>query len=119
MEDQVLSIEQMKELEILGIDISKASMFWEIYKDGTKALFTSDLDAFSKSCLHIPTFTLQDIIDLIVSWAEYDFCVAHNKAFLFDLSDSDTTIPFHMEVGKTTIEAAFKLLKWLKQNNYI
>lgn len=67
----------------------------------------------------IPAFTLQDIINKIKSWAEYDFCVAQNTAFLFDLTDSDSTEPFRIETGETTIEAAFKLLKWCKQHNHV
>lgn len=89
MEDQVLPIEQMQELIELGIDTSKASMCWMSYpsllnKDKrTKELvinssvnkryfyITSTAIDYT-TVLEIPTFTLQDILNVLPEKITYD-----------------------------------------------
>ena len=67
MEKQVLSIEQMQKLKELGVDTSKASMAWVKTKYAPDANY--DLGVYSSSLIQlydvIPTFTLQDIIELM------------------------------------------------------
>lgn len=78
MNRQVLSIKQMQHLKELGLDTSKASMCW--LKDLTKELAKGEAIDMSKGWFldfHepsfykygwlavIPTFTLQDILDLL------------------------------------------------------
>ena len=122
MKNQVLSINQMQELKELGIDTSKASMCWleTFYTDRTKKFepeVCNENQRFDEWCL--PAFTLQDILemlpDIIVNHEVYipviqkNFCkYVHN----------DNPI-LHLEVANNTIEAAFNMLKWCKQNNYI
>ena len=122
MKNQVLSIKQMQELKELGIDTSKASMCWleTFYTDRTKKFepeVCNENQRFDEWCL--PAFTLQDILemlpDIIVNHEVYipviqkNFCkYVHN----------DNSI-LHLEVANNTIEAAFNMLKWCKQNNYI
>lgn len=80
MKDQVLSIEQMRELIDLGIDTSKASIFWhhnvkdgkgnDISKNTTPYLSFNSFprDIFQELGVTvniIPTFTLQDILTLL------------------------------------------------------
>ena len=126
MKSQVLSIKQMQELVNLGIDTFKASMCWIGYADGNdvypynstfKDIFESHKETIPS--VLTPTFTLQDILemlpDIIVNHEVYipviqkNFCkYVHN----------DNPI-LHLEVANNTIEAAFNMLKWCKQNNYI
>lgn len=117
----VLSTEQMFELLTLNVDLSKASMQWYI-KNGETCLSTRK-DFFEYKIIHgevgiIPAFTLQDIIDYVKSWTEYDFCVTYNQAFLFDLHNSDSTTPFRIETADNTIDAAFQLFKWCLKNSF-
>ena len=71
MEKQVLTVEQMQELIVLGVDASKASMRWIKIISITNMpylLITSELKEDNESTNNfdvIPTFTLQDIINLL------------------------------------------------------
>ena len=83
MKDQVLSIEQMQKLKELGIDASKASMCYVFFEsDGSKYtdIVVHDESCYEMACMNpIPTFTLQDIIELIpenlVNANKYHKCV--------------------------------------------
>lgn len=60
MNGQVLSIEQMQHLKELGIDTSKASCYiWE--SEGKEYLYWGKCEDANG----IPTFTLQDILELL------------------------------------------------------
>lgn len=121
MEKQVLSIEQMQELVKLGIDISKASCTWckvrAITSDGkgySWMILPETLNKFDED--HVPTFTLQDMLEIIPS---------------FDLSKTSTVDPIvgikcfkgYEEIKfaskQSLLDAAFSMLKWCKQKNYI
>lgn len=67
MKNQVLSIEQMKNLQRLGVDTSKASMCWIKHPNCTERdLTVHDVFCYEMSCLEpVPTFTLQDLIELL------------------------------------------------------
>jgi phosphoenolpyruvate synthase/pyruvate phosphate dikinase len=73
LEDQVLSIEQVQELQELGFDIEKhSSMCWVAYTSDEepyeKEYSLSILDEFcyeSASLEPIPTMTIGDIIDIL------------------------------------------------------
>lgn len=121
MEKQVLSIEQMQELQALGIDISGASMCW--WKGNRNihdilAIYNSSEDTAS---FIIPTFTLQDILEMLpYIFVNECACVPviykNCCVFVYEL-DHESII--HKEYAETTLEAAFKMLKWCKQNKYI
>jgi hypothetical protein len=73
LEDQVLSIEQVRELQELGFDVEKhSSMCWVAYTSDEepyeKEYSLSILDEFcyeSASLEPIPTMTIGDIIDIL------------------------------------------------------
>ena len=76
MKDQVLSIDQMRHLRDLNIDTSKASLYWvrhchgcKIDDDSTGEWFLSLQKEFQvigfMSYEVIPTFTLQDLLNVI------------------------------------------------------
>lgn len=71
MENQVLSIEQMQELEGLGVDISKASMCW--YEKSDKYVLCNEGSLLSGYFSKIPTFTLQDILDILPKHIETEY----------------------------------------------
>ena len=76
MKDQVLSIEKMQKLKELGIDISKASMCYVFFEsDGSKYtdIVVHDESCYEMACMNpIPTFTLQDIIELMPDNVKYE-----------------------------------------------
>ena len=116
MDKQVLSIEQMQELEKLGIDTTKASMCWNTY-DSFLIANNSDLkNAFNYSDDDwVPTFTLQDILEMLPK-------MIHNE-FLELIISVEYYICRYKNVcnlgGDNPLEAAFNMLIWCKQNNYI
>ena len=73
LEEQVLSLEQVRELQELGFDVEKhSSMCWIKYKsdiepyEETCHLTTLDESCYETSCLSpIPTLTALDIIDIL------------------------------------------------------
>lgn len=121
MSKQVLSIDQMKHLQELGLDTSKASMCYVV--DDSKAykpiLCVSGneseyLDAISYS---VPAFTLQDIIDFFpVNIDGYVLSIGKKGVAYNRYDDLET------KVGKgdrELIDAAYKMLCWCIENKHI
>lgn len=123
----VLSQDQCKKLIKLGLNMENASIYWIINTKNARGK-SEDLIppylSFHKNPMKvgmtsfeiIPTYTLQDIIDTMWSWTEYDFCAASGKAFLIDLYDSGSTTPFKIITSNSTIDAAYELLIWCLKN---
>lgn len=129
MKDQVLSIEQMQELEDIGIDVSKASMFWYKNNKFKQLIPCSDRDTIKdwtnqhgENCV-IPTFTLQDILEILpkVITTESDNFELYLNTFqcYTHYRDPKHDKSLNAEYGNSILEAAFNMLKWCKQNNYI
>lgn len=128
MESEVLSIEQMKELEKLGVDTSKASKYWYFKANPTIKAWDKP-----KLCIEepfwptrpnkvIPTFTLQDILELLPSYKiTYD---KHTKdidkyEITVDIPEGQHYITHIARSANSLLLAAFEMLKWCKQNNHL
>lgn len=121
MSKQVLDIEQMKHLQELGLDTSKASMCYVV--DDSKAykpiLCVSGneseyLDAISYS---VPAFTLQDIIDFFpVNIDGYVLSIGKKGVAYNKYEDLETKVG---KGNRELIDAAYKMLYWLIENGYI
>lgn len=123
MENQVLSIEQMQELQKLGIDTSKASMFWHpaFYRingildyDGYEDIPRIKLENNYDLAHDIPTFTLYDMLQYI-----HKYTLTKVTDGMFNLHSYINGCIEHKVQGKTEIETAFKMLKWYKLNQYV
>lgn len=140
MSKQVLDIEQMKHLQELGLDTSKASMCYVVddsksYKpilcvSGNESEY---LDAISYS---VPAFTLQDTLSLLpkkITASEHQ-CSVQGDFFLYidyeypEISYSvlDDWCPGLNElktvyINKDTelIDAAYEMLCWCLENGYV
>lgn len=137
MDKQVLTIEQMQELINAGIDISNASMCWIGCADGnTACLYTKTFRKCFEEHLDTipmvltPTFTLQDIIDILpgtieedirgrfdyelrikkdgVAYESFDALDSNSEPYVFDEYYIDG------EQCKTVLDCAFEMLKSLK-----
>lgn len=91
MKNQVLSIEQMKHLQELGVDTNGASMmyhFWVDKKYKNCLLLSADTTTPYDS-ENVPTFTLQDMLEMmpkkILIEMENDSCRSV-EAFFLDVS---------------------------------
>lgn len=136
MKRQVLSIEQIQHLKELGVDTSKANLFWARRSHGTrinddsKGEWFVSLQKVFMTCgfaLYetIPTFTLQDIIELLPKVVEYNFekCYFSMKydeyedmyAFLY--SNGNNYIKYICEYE--IMDAAYQMLCWCAENGYL
>lgn len=134
MKEQVLSVSQMEELVNLGIDVSKASMCWILTRSGVQFLIPNKKDSILENILeneylidsHTPTFTIQDILEILPKNIENLYplniqCFSGKYNVInFDYWRGANTGWLHFcQDMHSTINSAFKLLKWCKQNNYI
>ena len=121
MKDQVLSIEQMQKLKELGVDASKASMTW--FRGGESIDY--DLGIYSKSISglyeFVPTFTLQDMIELMPNNVKYEgksYYLSIDKKFVGYIDDMDVE-DCVLESEGNILENTFKVLVWLAEHKYI
>lgn len=125
---QILSVEQMKHLQELGLDTSDGSMCWcyalsyknakwelEIYEDVINQKRDS---AFWEI---IPTYTLQDIFDKLPCFIDTHVLT------LQKLANSGTCLymePYSRSIlnlteSKELINSAYKMLCWCIKNGYV
>ena len=142
MENQVLTIEQMKQLKEFGVDTSKASMaIYNIYAGEEKEYdILSSNGAFSEKQEHDrfgygihnivafdkkPVFTLQDIIELLpksilINSVKHWICVGPNflltefQLMYVDGNDSYAV----MRQDKSLLQAAYNMFLWVIENGH-
>ena len=113
LSDQVLSIEQIQELQELGFTIEKyASMCWLAYNSDIPPynkeynLSTHDIYCYESTSLEpIPTLSIGDIIWLLPDKTEEDYNLEINKN--------------NEEIKEKLIDALFEILKWYIKNNQV
>ena len=133
MRNQVLSIEQMQTLKNLGVDTSKASIYWIKQVNGIDIADHMDGEPFLG--LHngeqlmcagfmrfetIPTFTLYDIIQMLPDSIEINGVTCYlgfNKDFIEYISDFEDQS--FILFGDNMLENMYKILIWLLENKYI
>lgn len=128
MSKQVLTIEQMKHLQELGVDTSKASMCWLTF-NGDTTLVMHDEYCYESSSIHpIPAFTLQDILDILPKKIYRDGCTWYaslyidfeNERIAYGNTDRDGFEIYHEEVvSRELIDAAYNMLVWVIENGYL
>lgn len=117
---QVLSIEQMKHLQELGLDTSDASMCveWRELDESKKVVVSLDADTYYD--YYHETYTLQDIInklpESILIYDLYIFKQAGLWVFLYIDVDDET---FHTETMPGIIDAAYYMLCWCIEKGYV
>jgi hypothetical protein len=128
MSKQVLSIEQMQHLKELGVDTSKASAYWHNVIKFEKKKYVNEWilslsDSVTLSTKKIPTFTLQDILDLLPTEIEkenrnYQLEVFRNpQRYFVSYYWLDNLLISLNEVE--FIDAAYEMLCWVIKNGYL
>ena len=131
MENQVLSIEQMNHLQTLGVDTSKASIFWcEVKTKGCNPfLILTD----RVECLNLsPGFTLQDMLAIVPPFitakgsyrddTNYTIRMDRDEGLYFFYfiyqknSDYDVLVCFQDE---NILISAYKMICWLAENKHL
>ena len=147
MSKQCLDIEQMKHLEELGVDTSKASMHYWIITNGEYSqevggyVFSEEpsyvslklypyefmSDAAIRQVEDIPTFTLQDILVLLpkemtpmpADKIKFRLCIFDGAIFYcFKDGIDDILVQFRIDENGL-IDAVYDMLCWLIENGYI
>lgn len=122
---QVLSRDEMKHLQKLGLDTSKASMCWLKDTEGEWHIFEHDEFCYEAAFMcPEPAFTLQDVLDQIptkldINGSIYEptFYKLNGKwcADLYTQNGAD----IQTEPADDLIDAAYNRLLWLIENGYI
>mgnify|MGYP000864632500 CR=1 FL=1 len=131
MENQVLSIEQMKRLIELGVNTSKASLFWCVVE--TKGCLPFLILTDRVDCLElVPTFTLQDMLAIMPKEIEFKVdryrkpvdCTLQIDA-ASDCIYYEYTAWGEFECAKyfgdsdNLLEAVYYMLSWLAEHKYL
>ena len=129
---QVLSIEQMKHLQELGLDTSDASMYWKRVSHGSriddklKGKWFLSLQKEFQTCGFtsyetLPAYTLQDILNKLPESIQiYDLYI-FKKVELWWLKYVDVTNngTVHLEKMPRLIDAAYYMLCWCIQKGFV
>lgn len=140
IEEQVLSIEQMKHLQELGVDTSDASMYWVRAKRIIGKQRNNILDneigkwrlSLSKNIVHsvdwavesVPTYTAGDLFRKLSSSLKCDYlnsCITIHtdgcdEPLISALYEYEYNTTMDKQVGDTIEEALYNLLCWVAIN---
>lgn len=137
MENQVLSIDQMKHLQELGLDTSKSSMCWRRigkYATGESAnlpwrlyLNNGNYKEYDVEYETIPTFTLQDILDLLPYKIKSYFLLILKDKYAFREGNCYSIFYRNVRERKSLIkicrdsllDTAYEMLCWCFENGHI
>lgn len=130
---QVLDIDKMKHLEELGVDTSKASMCHAKF-DGENEfsnLLPNNQELFERLLVvkYIPSFTLQDILDLLPNliqsqdeennyWLEFGTAM-EDEEWWYIRYMSVYGVKLNYEEHVHLIDAAYEMLCWCVENGYV
>lgn len=103
----------MQELNELGIDISNAWLAFD-----STGILTNRAEA-TRGGESFPTFTLQDILEMSPMIHLRHNIDAINENNRWEITVTKLFIIEHREFANSALLAAFNMLKWCKQNNYI
>lgn len=125
IEEQVLSIEQMKHLQELGVDTSDASMCWVAGEDASTDEGEWNLCIPNNFLLpyNIPTYTIGDLIEKLpksidLGFGEYDLELSTKGEYVevqYE-NDYDDYTPFFCP-NLSLIESLYSTLCWLAENH--
>ena len=125
IEEQVLSIEQMKHLQELGVDTSDASMAWYMspkknqWKIKVKDKFAHEMLLRLSPERYIPTYTIGDLIEKLPK----HFYIKEAQISMVAINGSGAFQVWYDEVPKsnksdgTIKNALYKLLCWVAENH--
>lgn len=129
---QVLSIEQMKHLQELGLDTGDASIYWarvchgSRINDDTKGKWFLSLQKTFQTCGFtryetLPTYTLQDIIQKLPP--SINICMLHiypaADLWYFVYMDSYTCTILSTKYSPDIMNAAYQMLCWVIENGHL
>ena len=132
MKNQVLSIEQMRKLKELGVDISKASMHF-LYMPTAKSIMSGVYEVDDEPEVFVsqngmnhehPTFTLQDIIELLTDDVQKAIVFINNeeyfvKCYEIKYDEENVFKIIYFDNIKQLLNACYEMLIWVAENEYL
>lgn len=133
MAKQVLSIEQMRHLQELGMELKETMLYWVVYKVGNEKNFVTTrenaMEVIDESCGMLPAYTLQDVLDALPKevnsgtrrfWLRIDFydeCLYYyyDNYSLVEIRE----IVFGYNGMEDLIDAAYEMLCWCVNAKHI
>ena len=126
IEEQVLSIEQMKHLQELGVDTSDASMCWLDFEDNEPmevSVFIPEVMLGYAQYKLYPAYTIGDLIEKLpksidLGLGEYDLELSTKGEYVevqYE-NDYDDYTPFFC-ANLSLIESLYRILCWLAENH--
>lgn len=129
---QVLSVEQMKHLQELGLDMSDASIYWARVSHGSriddksKGKWFMSLQKEFQICRFtsyetLPAYTLQDILNKLPESIQiYNLYIFKQvDLWYFEYIDVIEDEIFHSERMPRMIDAAYYMLCWCIQKGFV
>ena len=119
IEEQVLSIEQMKHLQELGVDTSDASMCWVAGEDADEVEWNLIIPNNFLLPYNIPTYTIGDLIEKLPK----HFYIKEAQISMVAINGSGAFEVWYDKVPKsnksdgTIKNALYKLLCWVAENH--
>lgn len=119
IEEQVLSIEQMKHLQELGVDTSDASMCWVAGEDADEVEWNLIIPNNFLLPYNIPTYTIGDLIEKLPK----HFYIKEAQISMVALNGSGSFQVWYDKVPKssksdgTIKNALYKLLCWVAEKH--
>ena len=119
IEEQVLSIEQMKHLQELGVDTSDASMCWVAGEDADEVEWNLIIPNNFLLPYNIPTYTIGDLIEKLPK----HFYIKEAQISMVALNGSGAFQVWYDKVPKscksdgTIKNALYKLLCWVAETH--
>lgn len=121
---QVLSVEQMKHLQELGLSTSDGSMCFEWNESDANNMVVTSPDADTNYDYYHETYTLQDILDklptlIIISSDFYKICIESSCGYwdiYYYKSDATELIS---KKSENIIDVAYDMLCWCIENGYV
>ena len=136
MNEHVLTIEQMKHLQELGVDTSKAKLCWyaiyETLPNWFNELRIRD-KVFDDYYPFMPTFTLQDMLEIMPESITSDNMLYHfellklgssysigYKGITDEYNGDCMMVNYHILLwNKNLLTCAYEMVCWLAENKYI
>ena len=132
MKNQVLSIEQMRKLKELGVDTSKASMHF-LYMPTAKSIMSGVYEVDDEPEVFVsqngmnhehPTFTLQDIIELLTDGVQKAIVFINNeeyfvKCYEIKYDEENVFKIIYFDNIKQLLNACYEMLIWVAENGYL
>ena len=123
IEEQVLSIEQMKHLQELGVDTSDASMCWLDFEDNEPmevSVFIPEVMLGYAQYKLYPAYTIGDLIEKLPKY----FHAKENPIEMCAINGSGAFVVNYHNIANTYImkddtikNALYKLLCWVAENH--